>query len=156
MLPGFIALPCPRCARSVPLLSYSIISTAVSVCLFTLCALVMYNSPFLVSAAGLWLCLAVPCLTPGWSHCRGSGEDGAGFGRKGAETLREFVATRPFPPCRSHRVSNIGTVHSKESISAYLLLRKQENAETFEITLLDLFEVKIFFLRVNMNFHLDV
>lgn len=157
MLPGYIALPCPRCARAVPLFSCSISSTEMCICLFTLCASGMYNSPFLVPAAGLRLCLAAVCCSPGWSSCgagcRAGTEQVCGGQRWRCSGI--LWLTLPVLLHGSCQVFNIRTIHSRVD----LCLSPPSNpgkCETFEITLLDLFEVKIFSLRVNINFHLDV
>lgn len=82
--------------------------------------------------------------------------DRAGFGRNQAEMLRDFVVDPSLPSLQKLP----GFQHQNRSQQRVDLCisppSKTGKHETFEITLLDLFEVKIFSLRVNVNFHLDV
>lgn len=80
--------------------------------------------------------------------------DRAGLGRKEGDMLRNFVVDPLLPSPQKLP----GFQHQNRSQQS-LCISPPSNpgkCETFEITLLDLFEVKIFSLRVNVNFHLDV
>lgn len=101
MLPAFIALPCPRCARSVPLFGFSIISREAQ-----------------TSRCTLWCTLLLPCPS---SELTGLA---LGAPCRAARGCCWPFPSLPFPSCRICLVFNIRTIHDKETISAYLPLQK--------------------------------